>query len=484
MIGASEREIAAVATGSGADRISRAAVVDSLREATRMLDQAMQASVQSAALSQLQAADAQGNVSRDEVARVWLTNVLPAIERAPVRNANGELGAKKLIERLHRMAHGRLSQVMLDELPAAQDAMGLPIDATGGGELPSNLVQPLVATLVSAALRATVHELGDALLALPGLEAMQAGGGGGGPGNPSKPSAYNDDDTETVYSPNSRYTASQPGSPLASELKNGGPISQADALGAAEGLVRRMLDGALHGHHFALALAEDDGMRASGTFEQAEQAGWGVSSPSTGKTRLKLREAEATVERMREEAGQLHSEHQSLLDEHREVSTERNALLNANRQLDAECDAARSLAEKANERSKELTEELRKAFEAREAVEAELAEVRSNLKTQVTSAVDAAQEAARRAFDVEGVQDKMAQERELSALRAARDAEAAASEEARKRADRLEAEKHALERERAALLAERTASVTRSNAFAASGSSSRSPREVVEGGGE
>ena len=125
MIGASEREIAAVATGSGADRISRAAVVDSLREATRMLDQAMQASVQSAALSQLQAADAQGNVSRDEVARVWLTNVLPAIERAPVRNANGELGAKKLIERLHRMAHGRLSQVMLDELPAAQDAMGL-----------------------------------------------------------------------------------------------------------------------------------------------------------------------------------------------------------------------------------------------------------------------------------------------------------------------------------------------------------------------
>ena len=76
---------------------------------------------------------------------------------------------------------------------------------------------------------------------------MQAGGGGGGPGNPSKPSAYNDDDTETVYSPNSRYTASQPGSPLASELKNGAPISQADALGAAEGLVRRMPDGALHG---------------------------------------------------------------------------------------------------------------------------------------------------------------------------------------------------------------------------------------------
>ena len=87
--------------------------------------------------------------------------------------------------------------------------------------------------------------------------------------------------------------------------------------------------------------------------------------------------------------------------------------------------------------------------------------MRSNVRKQVVSAVEAAQEAARRQFDVEGVTDRLAQEREMSALRAARDAEAAASEEAHRRVERLEAEKHALERERAALLAERAASAAK-----------------------
>ena len=106
MIGATEREIATVATGSGTDRISKAAVVDSLREATRPLEPQMAASVQSAALSQLQA-DAEGFCTREEVARVWLTNVLPALERAPPRTATGGLGTRRLTERLHRMIHGR-----------------------------------------------------------------------------------------------------------------------------------------------------------------------------------------------------------------------------------------------------------------------------------------------------------------------------------------------------------------------------------------
>ena len=49
----------------------------------------------------------------------------------------------------------------------------------------------------------------------------------------------------------------------------------------------------------------------------------------------------------------------------------------------------------------------------------------------------------------------------VAALRAQCDAERAASEEVRRRCERLEGEKHALERERAALLAERAASATR-----------------------
>lgn len=148
MIGASEREIAAVATGSGTDKITKAAVVESLREATRMLEPAMAANVQSAALSQCQP-DAAGYCNREEVARVWLTNVLPALERAPLRTASGSLGTRRLTERLHKLLHGRLSQVMLDELPAAQHALGIAADSVGGGALRAEDVQPLVAHLTA-----------------------------------------------------------------------------------------------------------------------------------------------------------------------------------------------------------------------------------------------------------------------------------------------------------------------------------------------
>ena len=115
MIAASEREIAAVAAGGDgdgtSDRISRAAVVDSLREATKSLEPAMADSVLSAALSQLTNADPQGKVSREEVASIWLTNVLPALERVPPRSANGQLTSHSLTERLLRMLNGGVSQV-------------------------------------------------------------------------------------------------------------------------------------------------------------------------------------------------------------------------------------------------------------------------------------------------------------------------------------------------------------------------------------
>ena len=44
------------------------------------LDEAFAKSVQSAALSLLQPDD-EGKVAKEDVARVWLTNVLPALER-------------------------------------------------------------------------------------------------------------------------------------------------------------------------------------------------------------------------------------------------------------------------------------------------------------------------------------------------------------------------------------------------------------------
>lgn len=244
-----------------------------------------------------------------------------------------------------------------------------------------------------------------------------------------------------------------------------GYVSQADALGAAEGLVRRMLEGALHGHHFALTLAETDG---GGGDVPASKGAWGgaPSSPISGKTVLKLREAEATVGRLRDDSTRVATENARLRDEQREISIERDSLFMANRQLDAELEGARKLAESANARSKELTEELQRAFEARESVEADLAELRATVKKQVVSAVEASQEAARRAFDADMRRDQMAQERELAALRAAVDAERAASEDARRRCEVAELEQAKLEREKAALLAERTASATRAAALA------------------
>lgn len=461
MIGSTAAEVERVATGSTNNRISRAAVVDSLRDATKTLDAAMAASVQSAALSQLQAGDAKGNVSREEVARVWLTNVLPALERAPARDASGSLATRKLTERLHRMMHGRLSQVMLDELPAAQDALGLAIDPVGGGELPTDLVQPLVATLTAAALRATVHELGDALLSLPGLEGL------------AQP-AIADDADAAPHSPTSHPTSPNGISAFGvSSLSLGGggggsksSVSQAEALGAAEGLVRRMLEGALHGHHSALALAEADGEYAAGHAPSSASPLAPGSPIASGRTILKLREAEATVERLVAEKAQLAGEHAVLVDEHREVCNERNALLAANRQLDAELDVSHGQNQAAAERSAELTDELTRAFHAREAVEADLTELRANVQTQVVNAVEASQQAARRAFDSDVRHDRSAIERELSVLRARCDAETAAAEELRLRCEALELEKTTLAGEKAALLAQRTANSTRDSALA------------------
>lgn len=461
MIGATDREIATVATGSGTDLISKAAVVDSLREATKPLDPQMAASVQSAALSQLQA-DLRGNCTREEVARVWLTNVLPALERAPLRTGTGGLGTRKLTERLQRMTHGRLSQVMLDELPAAQDALGLSIDPIGGGALPNDLVQPLVATLTAAALRATVHELGDSLLSLPGLEPLAAATGGSSEG----PLGHEDDDSGGV----------------ASEIDESGHVSQADAVGAAEGLVRRMLEGALHGHHFALALAmsgEDvaagraegtDGISNVSTYSTGQVASY-TSNEATGvpdaKDLLKLREVQAAVLRLSEENGALVEEHNSLLDEHAELKRERNELLSANRHLEVELQAAREAERGASARASELAGELQRSYAARDAIEADLAELRSSVQSQVVTAVEASQAAAKASYDINTRHDRVALERELASLRASRDAEIAANAEVQRRVDRLTAEKHALEVERAALLAERTANFTRSAALAA-----------------
>ena len=456
MISASDREIAAVATGSGTDRISRAAVVDSLREATRTLDQAMAASVQSAALSQLQPADVHGNVSREEVARVWLTNVLPALERLPIRDASGDLATRRLTEKLHKLLHVRLSQMMLEELPAAQDALGLAIDPAGGGELPRELVQPFVASLTAAALRATVTELGDVLLALPGLESLIRPPEGYLSPQPNHPPNEHRMDASAASSP-----TSAPASPA------GRSVSQAEAVGAAEGLVRRMLEGALHGHHAAVALAEADG-EVGASAEGGGGGAWGAAaSPMSGKAILRLRAAEAAAERASEDQAKLATQHEALAEEHREVAHERDALLVANRQLDAELNSLRVLVDSTNERSSSLTDELRKAYEGREAAEADLTSLRASVQKQVAAAVEASQEAARRAFDVDVRHDRLASDREMSALRAACEAERAASEEARHRCARLEAEKKALERERAAMLAERAASNTRSAALAA-----------------
>ena len=474
MIGATDREIATVATGSGTDRISKAAVVESLREATKSLEPQMAASVQSAALSQLQA-DVQGNCTREEVARVWLTNVLPALERAPLRTATGGLGTRTLTERLQRMTHGRLSQVMLDELPAAQDALGLALDPTGGGALPKDLVQPLVATLTAAALRATVHELGDALLSLPGLEGL---------------AAVSADDLE---GPLGREGGDEYEADL-DELT--GSVSQADAVGAAEGLVRRMLEGALHGHHFALALAmsgdDDDAVgggtdgrhfgtssafgasdRSFGTGSAAGGGGGGVDGVDgdgampTAKDMLKLREVQAAVLRLSEENGTLVNEHNALLDEHTDLKGERNALISANRHLEAEHEAAREAERAASDRASELSTELHRSYAARDAIEADLAELRSSVQSQVVTAVEASQAAAKASYDSDMRHDRLSLEREVATLRASRDAEVAANAEVQRRCDRLSAEKHALEVERAALLAERAANDTRAAAMQA-----------------
>ena len=295
MVAASERDVGQVAATATHERIHKAAVVDSLRVATRLLDPAMAKSVQSAALSLLQP-DTRGMVSREDVARVWLTNVLPALERAPTRTSSGELHTRKLTERLQRLLGGRISQVLLDELPNAQQSLGL-MGQPGGGPLPPALVQPLIATLTAAALRATVRELGDALLSLPGLGNDSAGLPTGG------------DDADDF------------GSAMG--------VSQADAVGASEAFVRRMLEGALHAHHAALATndAAAANSQAAAALDELEEAA--VGTPSAGvsaggsagspalsaRETLKQREYMAELAKLRDEHSELTSEHTSLFKE-------------------------------------------------------------------------------------------------------------------------------------------------------------------------
>lgn len=165
------------------------------------------------------------------------------------------------------------------------------------------------------------------------------------------------------------------------------------------------------------------------------------------------------------------------------MQDERNALLAANRQLDAELGAAREGAATAAERAVQLTEELGAAHATRESVEVDLADLRANLSAQVIAAVDASQDAARRAYGEDLRHDRAALEMEVNKLRAAREAEVAANTELQRRCDRLAAEKHALERERAALLAQASSLAARDAALSsplnsprAGGSGLASPR--------
>ena len=131
------------------------------------------------------------------------------------------------------------------------------------------------------------------------------------------------------------------------------------------------------------------------------------------------------------------------------MCAERNALLVANRQLDAELLHAHQQSQVAVERQHELAEELDRAFYAREAVEADLTHLRANVEAQVGGAVNASQAAARMAFETD-------------------------FEELRRRCEKLEAEKHQLVAEKHSLLAERTALTVR-EAAAASLAAATSP---------
>ena len=374
----SEGDVATVATAASNQRIKRSAVVDSLRVATRPLDPAMAASVQSAALSQLQP-DVRGTVAREEVARVWLMTVLPALERAPLRGPSGEIVTRRLTERLQRLMGSRLSQVMLDELAHAQEELGLSANAAGGGELPSALVQPFVAMLATAALSAAVRELGDSLLALPGLEGAATAGRQG------------------------------------SLEKTGGP-SQADAVGAAEALVRRMLEGALHGHHAALAQAaaaeeangEDDLLDVGGG--GGDGGGGGGAPPGSPSARevLRVREAQAALIEVRAELAALTTEHMGVLSDH-------EALLAAHRNLESELVTAQAALSQLRDEHARLLEEHAAMHEAASAEVSELEE-------QILSA------------------------------RATVDAEAAEAAESKRRGEHWASEAAALERERGALL--------------------------------
>jgi hypothetical protein len=252
----------------------------------------------------------------------------------------------------------------------------LSANAAGGGELPSALVQPFIAMLATAALSAAVRELGDSLLALPGLEGAA--------------------------------TAGRQGS-----LETPGGPSQADAVGAAEALVRRMLEGALHGHHAALAqaAAAEEANGEDGFLDVGGGGGGGGGAPAgspSAREVLRVREAQAALIEVRAELAALTTEHMGVLSDH-------EALLAAHRQLDSELVTAQAALRQLRDEHARLLEEHAAMHEAASA------EV-SELEGQILSA------------------------------RATVDAEAAEAAESRRRGEHWASEAAALERERGALL--------------------------------
>ena len=379
----------------------------------------------------------------------------------------------------------------MEELPTAQEALGLSTESVGGGPLAPSLVQPLVASLLTGALSSLIELLGDSLTCLPGLEAMH-----------SNPHASADPEVAAhldVVSPSLRATLHGGGGGgggwVADEggraYDEGGEgegspfpfVSQADVVGAVEGLVRRMLEGALHSHHFAMSGGGADAAGGSAAEEPMASSSSSVtprtrgpprgraSSPRAGgsprhsaaadggrtveadgggaRAQLLVREAQATSERLAEANGRLEGELSELTAAHEEV-------LDTMRQLQSELEAAREASRHATERNVELTEQLRRASSVRDALETSAVEERAHARTRAAEAAEAAAEAARRAADAEMRSERssweVSQRHELAALRAAKEAEAASGAEATRRAERLQAEKHALERERAALL--------------------------------
>ena len=182
---------------------------------------------------------------------------------------------------------------------------------------------------------------------------------------------------------------------------------------------------------------------------------------ASARVLLQLREAQATALRLSDENEALVHESNRMLDVQAELTRERDAAAEAARPLEADARTARLEAAASLERASQAEAELRASRAQVLKLEADLAELRGSVKAQVVAAVEASQEAARRAYEADMRHDRASLEREVATLRAAKAAEAAAGAELQKRCERLSAEKYDLEREKGALLAERAASSTK-----------------------